>query len=269
MDVLEIDRFGVVDALAWSSNGVLAAARFFESSLTGTDAVRYRIELWDLRRGAVTNSFEGRAPIWVSGDGRLFAWQGAEKGTMHWRDFGTGRAGNARQRVFRFVPVGLALSWDGRHLAANNVEATLLWDTATGAVSASAFPANVPDGPLHSMVFSPDDTLLIAGGEYGDVYVWDLVKHEELATLTSHPGRVASLAVSPDGKTLATGDANGLIKLWALERPQGSFGSRRQVRELLTLRTNKEEVNNLRFSPDGSVLASCGADGIVRLWRAR
>ncbi len=269
MDALEIDRVGVVHDLAWSSNGVLAAARTFESRLTGTGAARYRIELWDFRRGAVTNSFEGRAPICFSGDGRLFAWQGAARGTMHWRDFGTGRAGNARQRVFRGVPTGLALSSDGRELAGANGEETLLWDTVTGAVSAILPLDDGAQGPLDSMVFSPDDTLLIAGGEYGDVYVWDLVKDVEPATLTSHPGRVASLAVSPDGRTLATGDATGLIKLWALERPRASFGSRRQVRELLTLQANEEGVNNLRFSPDGSVLASCGTDGTVRLWRAR
>jgi WD40 repeat protein len=269
MDALEIDRFGVVDDLAWSSNGVLAAARTFDSSLTGTGSARYRIEFWDFRRGSVTNSFEGRAPICFSGGGRLFAWQGAEKGTIHWRDFGTGRAGNARQKVFRNIGrMGLALSSDGRVLAANGEE-TLLWGTETGAVLGIAFPADVPDGPLDSMVFSPDDTLLIGGGESGDIYVWDLVKHEELTTLTSHPGRVSSLAISPDGKTLASGDANGLIKLWALERHRGSFGSRRQVRELLTLRANKEGVDNLRFSPDGTVLASCGAEGAVRLWRAR
>jgi WD40 repeat protein len=73
-----------------------------------------------------------------------------------------------------------------------------------------------------------------------------------------HSAYIQSLAISPDGKTLATGSAIGMIKLWSLE----------QRVELFTLRAHEGDVASLRFSPDGQVLASSGRDGVVRLWRA-
>jgi len=270
-DLTKNGRLGVVNDLAFSSRGVLAIARSYALVLNGTETAHYRIEFWDFQPGVVTNSFEGRPPICFSGDGRLFAWQGAEAGTIYWRDLETGSVGHAQQRVFdqSLARMGLALSSNGATLAASGWETTL-WDTATGEVLAHLSSEDDRHGPLSHIAFSPDDQWLIAGGEAGDVHVWDLVNHQELDALTSHLGRVQSLAISPDGRTLATGDDNGLIKLWALEQHRGLFGSRRQVRELLTLPAHEEGVGNLKFSPDGRILASHGIDdGIVRLWRDR
>lgn len=262
---------GGVNDLTFSSRGLLATAHSFRVQPHGMTAMRHRIEFWDFQRGVVTNSFEGRPPLCFSRDGRFVAWQGIEAGTIHWRDLVTGKNGKVRQRVFlqTLALTGLALSSNGATLAVNGWE-TILWDTATGEISARLSSEDDRNGPLSYMAFSADDEMLVAGGELGDVHVWDLVNHRELNVLTSHLGRVRSVAISPDGRTLATGGENGLIKLWALEEHGRFFGSRRHVRELLTLRAHDEGVGNLTFSPDSSILASCGiGDGTVHLWRAR
>jgi WD40 repeat protein len=68
---------------------------------------------------------------------------------------------------------------------------------------------------------------------------------------------VASLAISPDGKWLASGE-NMKIGLWSL--PDGGLQS--------TLAGFDEGVNvtAMAFSPDGRLLASGGDDGRVFLW---
>jgi hypothetical protein len=65
-----------------------------------------------------------------------------------------------------------------------------------------------------------------------------------------------SAAFSPDGSILATGDEDGVIRLWDL--PDG--------RPPRILTGHKGGVNHLVFSPDGRTLASASDDKTVRLW---
>ena len=69
--------------------------------------------------------------------------------------------------------------------------------------------------------------------------------------------RVQSVALSANGKTLATGGEDGTVRLWdvAGRRPLGE-----------PLAGHEGQVNSLAFSPDGETLASAGDDGTVRLW---
>ena len=81
--------------------------------------------------------------------------------------------------------------------------------------------------------------------------------HLDLATVRAHATQVWAVAVSPDGTRIATGGADGLIKLW----------DAKTLRELRTLEGHTEAVRCVAFSPDGTRLASGGGDGTVRLWR--
>ena len=78
-----------------------------------------------------------------------------------------------------------------------------------------------------------------------------------IAVLTGHTSPVLSVAFSPDGKTLASGEFNGPVQLW-------DVATHRQIGRPLTGHTS--EVNSVAFSPDGTTLASAGGDGTVRLW---
>lgn len=77
------------------------------------------------------------------------------------------------------------------------------------------------------------------------------------AILRGHKGEVSDVAVAPDGHTVATGGADGTIRLW-------DAASRAAMGE--PLRGHKGEVTDLAFDDDGETLASAGADGTVRLW---
>jgi WD40 repeat protein len=71
-----------------------------------------------------------------------------------------------------------------------------------------------------------------------------------------HRGPVKALAYSPSSTALASGGADGIVRLWnaTTGEPWGAFEGHRG------------EVLSLAFSSDGKELASASADGTVRLW---
>ncbi len=73
----------------------------------------------------------------------------------------------------------------------------------------------------------------------------------ELAALL---GETFSLVFSPDGRTLAGGGTDGIVRMWEL-----ATGTRR-----LDLPAHEGAVHALAFSPDGRTLATASMDGTVR-----
>ncbi|WP_225912410.1 WD40 repeat domain-containing protein [Nostoc flagelliforme] len=70
---------------------------------------------------------------------------------------------------------------------------------------------------------------------------------------------IYSLALSPDGKLLATGDINGQIHLWQV-------ADRKKV---LAFKAHESWIWVVTFSPDGQTLASGGQDGLVKIWNVQ
>jgi WD40 repeat protein len=73
---------------------------------------------------------------------------------------------------------------------------------------------------------------------------------------TTAPGTVLSVAVSPDGKTLALGGENPAVLL----------RDAKTNRSRAVLTAHAEPVTCLAFSPDGTTLASGSFDRLVKLW---
>ena len=68
-----------------------------------------------------------------------------------------------------------------------------------------------------SLVFSPDDTVLVAGLRNGSIELVDMTTGEKITTLNGHTLMVETLAFSPDGKTLVSTGQDGTILLWDWE----------------------------------------------------
>jgi serine/threonine protein kinase len=75
-------------------------------------------------------------------------------------------------------------------------------------------------------------------------------------TLQGHSNEVNSLAISPDGKTLASGSFDNTIKLWNLATGE-------QIR---TLTGHSKSLESVVISPDGKTLASSSRDNTIKLW---
>ncbi|MEG5058829.1 NACHT domain-containing protein [Microcoleus sp. A2-C5] len=69
-------------------------------------------------------------------------------------------------------------------------------------------------------------------------------------------GSVRSVIFSPDGKLLATGDSDGVVRLWEAS----------SSREILTCKGHTNVVESVAFSPDGKILASGSYENTIKLW---
>ncbi|HKQ38741.1 MAG TPA: c-type cytochrome domain-containing protein, partial [Verrucomicrobiae bacterium] len=115
-------------------------------------------------------------------------------------------------------------------------------------------------GNVNAVVFSADgDRLFAAAGEnalFGEVREWNVADGKLVRKWEAHRDAIYGLALSPDGKTLATGSYDQKIKLWKVESGD----------EIRTLSGHNGCVFDLAFRPDGKLLASASADRTVKLW---
>lgn len=183
-----------------------------------------------------------------SPDGTQLAVVGRQ-GAVHLLNLSTGVRHTAAQPGSRWM----AFTPDGRTFAAVGNEAdgdqVRLFDAATGR---SQGTIKLSTQFLSAFTFSPDGrTLATVSGSRGSVTMWN-ARTGRLQDSFSVGGVVASLAFSPDARTLAVSGARG-VQLWDLATGQNR----------LTLPARSPEA--VAFSPDGRTLA-IGTDGSVGLW---
>ncbi|BCX49907.1 F-box/WD repeat-containing protein isoform 1 [Haloferula helveola] len=72
------------------------------------------------------------------------------------------------------------------------------------------------DGTMGPMVFSPDGRWLISGNDENRVAIHDVETAARIRVLSGHRAPLAKLAVSPDGRTLASSSSDRTMRLWHL-----------------------------------------------------
>jgi len=244
--------------VAFSPDGRLAAVSWerFAKDDRFRGTVGEQIDLWDL-------TTPNRLRVFCKN------WTSPEKMTISFRY-------DARQLVF---------SSDSRYLAIAFYGGVGIFGVADGKLVrwlvSTVQPK--PDYTLviqpHCVAFSPDGQFLYIGGEEGRVSIatvkpitgepidesafapndaaWSrFAAARPRATWNGHEGTVLAVSVSADGRTLASGGADRMIRLW--EMPTG--------RALAHWEAHDAEITALAFLADRRTLVSGAADGLIKLW---
>ncbi len=113
-------------------------------------------------------------------------------------------------------------------------------------------------GPVNATIVTPGGTTLIAASEDPNIRLWDFPSGQLQSLFSGHTAAVKSLALSPDGRILASGGGDGdpTVRLWSIEQ---------EVR-LRTLSSHSRAVLSLAISPNGNILASGSEDNTIILW---
>jgi RNA polymerase sigma factor (sigma-70 family) len=151
--------------------------------------------------------------------------------------------------------LAVAISPDGKMVAAADWFSTstvYLYETASG----RKLHTFGPQGLTNKLVFAPDGKT-IAAVESGDnksmVHLWDVARGTLRVRLKTADS-VSSVAVSPDGKTVATAHRES-FHVWDVST--GEWAERFEGKGCPTA--------DLAFSSDGKILATSG-NSVVRLW---
>ncbi|MFT5469942.1 MAG: WD40 repeat protein [Verrucomicrobiales bacterium] len=128
-----------------------------------------------------------------------------------------------------------------------------------------------PSGRVWELLFTPDGGTLISLGDDKAIRFWDVDSGQLRKTLRlqigdGHEGKFYAGALSPDGRWLAVGGRDSVLRedhptanrLIDLERGGGEVAA--------VLRGHTNAIPALAFSDDGSLLASGSGDDTVRVW---
>ena len=108
---------------------------------------------------------------------------------------------------------------------------------------------------VRAIAFTPDSRLVVSAAD-NCALIRDVASGKELAECNAGEKNITCIAISPDGRTLATGDEGRMIRLWDI--PSG--------RQLAFWEAHDAEVTAVAFSPDGRTLATGCDDGTFKLW---
>ncbi|KAF0156945.1 MAG: wd40 repeat subgroup [Syntrophaceae bacterium] len=201
----------------------------------------------------------------ISPDGR-YALTGSFDSFILW-DIQRGKKLGTFMHKGSLDPINVAFSPDGKYFASGG-KGTKLWNFATGEEIMT-----FDEEDAASVVFSPDGKHLLSGGpnlnfnpfvkdkesrmKIYRVSTGELVRDFKLKI----PQRIYSVAYSPDGRRILSGDSAGQMKLW-------DIASGREVTSVMATRGFVKVVRSLAFSPDGRHAVSGGSDNRVIIWNA-
>jgi WD40 repeat protein len=148
---------------------------------------------------------------------------------------------------------------------------------------------------VKEILFDPLSQYFVSAGSEGGVAWWDISSHKLLKSVKAHEAEIGGLAISADGKLVASGDWNGKIRLWdpdqmrpiaALSQPDavsgmafvgealvtGSWDGRLRFfsttkKVLLAEIDTGSPIAALAVSTDGRHLATVSGGQSVEIWR--
>jgi len=259
-----------IQQLVFSPDGKILA------SASRADGV---VKLWNLT-GRSEISSQGGMPIEYPAlafapDSGGLAWSAGDR-TIHLVDLTNGTT-RAILSGHGGAVACLAFSPNGKWLASGSKDLEArLWEirNPTNVIVLSGHRATVT-----SLAFSPDGRMLATACADGTIKLWNVSNRKEITTLKGHEMWVYLVTFLPDGHTLISASQDGKVKFWTVVRdkpsdaleyhsatwnatalgdstPEGAAGEK----------ILRQDVCEVRFSTDGSRLATLDDRAIIQVW---
>ncbi|ELP89995.1 receptor for activated protein kinase C, putative [Entamoeba invadens IP1] len=152
----------------------------------------------------------------------------------------------------------LVLSADAKFAISSSWDHTLrLWDLDK-MESVRRFVGH--EGDVLSVAFSQDNTKIISGSRDKTIRLWNtLGKCIAAVKNDCHTEWVSCVRFVPNskGNKIVSGGWDKLVKTWTLDQT---------CKLESTITHHNGFINTIAFSPDGSIMATAGKDGVIGMW---
>jgi WD40 repeat protein len=267
----EWQRIGVFDATSGKQTAVCAGHRGGTCCLTfGPDGTRLASGgedraacLWDAASGAILATCRGHASrvlcVAFSQDGARLLTASSDETVRQW-DVATGNAVDAPYDRHTGEVKQALYSPDGEWVASTGIDRTIRVWRAVGRQDRAILHGHTL--PATALTFDAGGRRLASistgdmfGGGDGTVRVWDVDPDATLPVLRGHTRAIYPVAVSPDGRWIASGSWDGTVRLWDAATGEPAAHPL----------PNAGTVWSLAYGPDGSWLAVL-AEHRLRIW---
>ncbi|XP_077423140.1 striatin-4 [Vanacampus margaritifer] len=134
---------------------------------------------------------------------------------------------------------------------------------------------------IRALTFHPSQAVLLTASEDGTLKLWNLNKAmhskknaaldvEPIYTFRAHSGAVLSLTMGEDGESCYSGGLDGSVRCWKMpDLNVDPYDNYDPGIESSVLAGHEDSVWGLTYSEVHHRLASCSADGTIRIWDPR
>ena len=237
-----------------------------------------KIKLWDVRSGFCSVTFtehtsgvtacefakRGNVLFTASLDGSLRAWD-----LLRYRNFRTFTAPT------RLGFSCLAVDPSGEVVAAGSHDADTIhiWSVQSGQLLDRLAGH---EGPISSLAFSADGSVLVSGSWDNTVRVWSIFARQQTSEPLAQQANVLALAFRPDSKQIAISTLDGQLTFWSVSEgaQTGGLDGRRDVsggRKISDRRTaanaaGSKAFETLAYSADGTCILAAGRSKYICLY---